>query len=93
MQNFTTKMQNSATTMIEGILLKKLGYNKEAKAAGLPQSEHFIKWQWPMFVLGPAVGSVFYLIIILFIKDDKQTKLETERKLKAMREERAKTQA
>lgn len=85
MQNFTSKMRSGAATLIEGILLKKLGYDSYRKEAGLPQSETFLKWQWPMFCLGPVVGAVLYLIIISFVRDDKEHRAEVERQLKARR--------
>ena len=85
MQNFTSKMRSGATTLIEGILLKKLDYDSYRKEAGLPQNETFLKWQWPMFCLGPVVGAILYLIIISFVKDDKDHRAEVERQLKERR--------
>lgn len=89
MQNFTTKITNGATTLIEGVLLKNLGYSSERKSAGLPQSDTFIKWQWPMFCLGPIVGAVLFLIVISFIKDSDELRAETEKKLRELREQRS----
>jgi len=86
MQNFTTKMTSGAATMIEGIILKVLGYDSNLKTEGLPQGDKFLKWQWPMFMLGPVVGAVLYLIFISFIKDNKEHKMEVERLLKERRE-------
>ena len=85
MQNFTSKMRSGVATLIEGVLLKRLGYDSYRKEQGLPQSETFLKWQWPMFCLGPVVGAVLYLIIISFVKDDKNRRAEVERQLKARR--------
>ena len=90
MQNFTTKMTSGASTLIEGFILKFLGYDSTAKEMGLQQNAKFLKWQWPMFMLGPVVGSVLYLFFISFVKDDKEKKKEIERKL---RERRAQNQA
>lgn len=89
MQNFTTKMTNGATNLIEGFLLKLLKYDSERKAQGLAQNETFLKWQWPMFMLGPVVGALLYLLFISFVKDDKEHKKEVERLLKEKREQRA----
>ncbi len=89
MQNFTTKMTSGASTLIEGFLLKLLKYDSTAKEKGLTQNDTFIKWQWPMFMLGPVVGSVLYLFFISFVKDNKERKQEIERQL---RERRAATQ-
>ena len=85
MQNFTTKMTSGVSSIIEGQLLKRLGYDSYAKEAGLAQNETFIKWQWPMFVLGPVVGAVLYLIIICFVKDNKERREEIEQTLKERR--------
>ena len=41
-----------------------------------------------MFMLGPVVGAVLYLIFISFVKDDKEHKAEVERLLKEKREKR-----
>ncbi len=90
MQNFTTKMQSGVASMIEGQILKRLGYDSYAKEQGKPQNDTFIKWQWPMFVLGPVVGAVLYLIIISFVKDDKEKRDNIEAILK---ERRAKLEA
>lgn len=86
MQNFTTKMTNGATNLIEGLILKFLKYDSHRKTQGLAQNEVFLKWQWPMFMLGPVVGAVLYLFFISFIKDDKAHKQEVERLLKERRE-------
>lgn len=88
MQNFTTKMTSGASTLIEGFILKFLGYDSNLKEQGIPQSEKFLKWQWPMFMLGPVVGAVLYLIFISFVKDNREHKAEVERQLKEMRESR-----
>ena len=87
MQNFTTKMQSGASTLIEGFVLKFLGYDSMSKEQGLPQSEKFLKWQWPMFMLGPVVGAVLYLILISFVKDNKERKQEIERQLRERRQQ------
>ena len=83
MQNFTSKMQSAAGTFIEGQLLSRLGYNRYAIEQGVKQNATFIKWQWPMFMLGPIVGSVLYLIAISFVRDNKEHRAEVERQLKA----------
>ncbi len=87
MQNFTTKMTSGASTLIEGFILKFLGYDSNLKEQGLMQSEKFLKWQWPMFMLGPVVGSVLYLIFISFVKDDKEKKKQIEEQLRIRRQQ------
>ena len=86
MQNFTTKMQGGATSLIEGFILKKLNYDSVAKAANLPQNATFLKWQWPIFALGPVVGAIFYMIVIMFLHDNNESRKEVERQLKERRE-------
>lgn len=85
MQNFITKMQGGISALIEGLILSQLGYDSIKKNAGLPQSDYFNKFQWPMFMLGPITGAVLYLIFISFVKDDKAHKNEVEKKLKERR--------
>ena len=65
---------------------KFLGYDSTLKEKGLPQSEKFLKWQWPMFMLGPVVGAVLYLFFISFVKDNKERKQEIERQLRERRQ-------
>lgn len=95
MQNFVSKMQSGVSSMIEGRLLKYLGYDSYAKEQGKPQNDTFMKWQWPMFILGPVVGAVLYLIIISFVRDSKDRREEIEAALKerrkALEEEAAET--
>ena len=86
MQNFTTKMTSAVTTFIEGRMLGFLKYDSKLNELGKPQNAKFIKWQWPMFMLGPVVGAVLYLIAISFIKDSKEHREEVERQLKERKE-------
>jgi Na+/melibiose symporter-like transporter len=86
MQNFTTKMTSAVTTFIEGRMLGFLKYDSKLNELGKPQNAKFIKWQWPMFMLGPVVGAVLYLIAISFIKDGKEHREEVERQLKERKE-------
>ncbi|NLA76788.1 MAG: MFS transporter [Clostridiales bacterium] len=85
MQNFTTKLGTGASTFIEGVLLKRLGYDRFARDEGRFQSAAFCSKQWPMFMLGPVVGAVLYIIVISFVKDDSEHRDEVERQLKARR--------
>ncbi len=82
MQNFTTKMTTAVTTFIEGRMLSFLKYDSSLLELGKKQNAKFLKWQWPMFMLGPVAGAVLYLIIISFVKDSKEHRAEVERQLK-----------
>ena len=50
----------------------------------------FVRFRWHQFMLGPAIGSALYLIVILFLKDDRAHTKEVERLL---REKRAQMEA
>lgn len=84
MQNFTTKIGESISLFINGQLLTLVGYNQNI--AMTAQNATFMKWQWPMFILGPAVGALLYLAVIVFLKDDKEQKKMIEQELKIRRD-------
>lgn len=86
MQNFTTKMTTAVTTFIEGRMLSYLKYDSSLLGTGKPQNAKFLKWQWPMFMLGPVVGAILYLIIISFVKDSKEHRENVERQLRERKE-------
>ena len=86
MQNFTTKMTTAVTTFIEGRMLSYLKYDSSLLELGKKQNAKFLKWQWPMFMLGPVVGAILYLIIISFVKDSKEHREDVERQLKERKE-------
>ena len=89
MQNFTTKMTSGVRTFIQNYMLFHVleykALDREDYIA--QQGEKFYKWQYPLFMLGPIVGSVLYLVFISFVKDDKQHRAEVEQALKARRAE------
>ncbi len=87
MQNFATKVGEAVSLFINGQLLSLVGYNQNI--AMTAQNAVFMKWQWPMFILGPIVGAVLYLIAIVFVKDDDEQKKMIESELKKRREEMA----
>ncbi len=84
MQNFATKVGEAISLFINGKLLTLVGYNQNI--AMTAQNPVFMKWQWPMFILGPIVGAVLYLFAIAFVKDDKQQRKQVEQELKLRRE-------
>ena len=45
----------------------------------------FLKYRWHLFILGPAIGSALYLLVILFLKDDKEHVALIEKQLKEKR--------
>lgn len=96
MQNFISKLSSAATNFIKGIMLSKMGFVNMKDASGEAidgarlirmQSKNtaFYKYRWHQFMLGPVVGSVLYLITILFLNDDREHMAEVERQLKEKR--------
>lgn len=83
MQNFATKVGDALSLFINGKLLTAVGYNQNI--AMTAQNPVFMKWQWPMFILGPVVGAVLYLSVIAFVKDDKAQRKFVENELKQRR--------
>ncbi|MGN1194601.1 MAG: MFS transporter, partial [Acutalibacteraceae bacterium] len=91
MQNFISKLTSAESKFIQGYLLKFLKFDNNVKrpAGKNPigyQTGRFLKYRWHQFMLGPVVGSVLYLIVILFLNDDREHMAEVERQLKLKRE-------
>lgn len=84
MQNFATKIGDALALLINGQLLKLVRYDE--KIAMTAQNATYMKWQWPMFILGPVVGAVLYLIVIMFVKDDREQQRMIEAELKKRRD-------
>ncbi len=87
MQNFATKVGDALALFINGKLLTLVGYDQNL--AMTAQNPVFMKWQWPMFILGPIVGAVLYLAVIIFVKDDNEERKFIEAELKKRREDAA----
>ncbi len=92
MQNFVSKLTGAIPKFIQGYVLKFLGFDPNIKHAAnqtvinAQVAPRFLKYRWHQFILGPAIGSLLYLIVILFLKDDQTHIAEVERKLKEKRE-------
>lgn len=91
MQNFVSKLTSAIPKFIQGYVLKFLGFDQNIKHAAnqtvinAQVAPRFLKYRWHLFILGPAIGSVLYLIVILFLKDDKEHTAEVERQLREKR--------
>ncbi len=91
MQNFVSKLISAVPKFIQGYVLKFLGFDQNIKHAAnqtvinAQVAPRFLKYRWHLFILGPAIGSALYLLVILFLKDDKEHIAEVERQLKAKR--------
>lgn len=93
MQNFVSKLTGAIPKFIQGYFLKFLGFDANVKHAAnqtvinAQTSTRFLKYRWHQFILGPAIGSALYLIVILFLdNDDAEHMAEVE---KALTEKRA----
>ena len=84
MQNFISKISSAVTLFFSGLILKWLKYDSSKK--NYMQGALYNKWMWPIFMVGPIIGQVLYLIVISFVKDNRDTKLMIEAELKARRE-------
>lgn len=89
MQNFTSKMDAGLQTLVKNLVLFHfLGYtaNKNDEKNIFHQSEKFYKAQFPLFMLSPIIGAISYIIVISFVKDDKEHIAFIEEQLKIRRE-------
>lgn len=87
-QNFISKMQSAVTSLIKGGILSLLKYDQTIPRK-YNQNATYLKWQWPIFMLGPVIGALMYLIVISFVKDDKALKERVESELKERRKQLA----
>lgn len=91
-QNFISKISSAVALLINGFILKWLKYDNTLK--NYQQGALFLKWQWPIFIVGPVIGSIFYLIVISFVKDDPEERKMIESELEKRRNEvKEKTEA
>ena len=79
-RNLTSKAASAAQRLVQGYCLKFLQYNASAVEMNRPQNAHYLKWIWPIYRLGPALGIVFALIPLLLIRypDSLKRQVETE---------------
>lgn len=88
MQNFTAKITAAIQLFINGLILELLHFDGSIEGiAG--QTQAFYDWQWPLFILGPAIGAFLYMIPAFFIKDNKKEREQIESELRSRREAEA----
>lgn len=98
MQNFVSKLSAAVSKLIQGYVLKGLKFNNkivENKTAlsgaalirAQSKNSPFFKYRWHQFMLGPIIGSILYLVTIIFLNDDREHMAEVERLLKEKRNE------
>ncbi len=93
MQNFVSKLTGAIPKFIQGYFLKWLGFDANVKVASnqtvinAQTAPRFLKYRWHHFILGPAIGSLLYLVVILFLdSDDAEHMAEVEKALREKRE-------
>ena len=92
MQNFVSKITGAIPKFIQGYMLKFLGFNEKLGTGGsttikAQTAPRFLKYRWHQFVLGPAIGSALYLIVILFLQEDNAEHVaDVERQIQERRE-------
>ena len=92
MQNFVSKLTDAVKKLIQGYLLKLLKFDigvkrPEGRNPIGYQTGRFMKYRGHQFMLGPVIGSALYLIVILFLDDDREHIAEVERQLKEKRKQ------
>ena len=86
MQNLVAKIGSALQSLISGIVLQMVHFDNSLEGiAGQPPE--FYKWQWPLFILGPAVGAALYLIPMLMLKYSEKERKTVEEELQKRREE------
>ncbi|MBQ1995529.1 MAG: MFS transporter [Clostridia bacterium] len=75
MQNFVSKLTGAIPKFIQGTMLTFMGFNEKLGTGGSDTirsqtAPRFLKYRWHQFILGPAIGSALYLIVILFLQED-----------------------
>ena len=82
-QNLISKLGTAMSSIIKGYILRFIKYDSSRDLR--QQGAGFNKAQWPLFILGPIVGSILYIIVISFVNDDKDLKAFIEQELRARR--------
>lgn len=86
--SFSNKLNKSLVALISNVTLYSfLGYRVDE---GDPeyifhQSEKFYKWQYPIYMLSPVIGEALYILVISFVRDDKEHTAEVARELEKRR--------
>ncbi|MBR0120955.1 MAG: MFS transporter [Clostridia bacterium] len=78
-QNFISKISSAANSLISGYILSWLKYDNTKK--NFLQGSLYMKWQWPIFIAGPIIGEILYLIVIAFVRDDPEVRARVEAEL------------
>ncbi len=88
MQNFVAKITSALQSLINGLVLSALHFDNTLPGI-TGQPAEFYKWQWPLFILGPAIGAALYLIPMLLLKYSEKERKEVEDALQKKRDAEA----
>ena len=89
LQNLVAKAGSGLDTFFTGLTLSMLSFDATKYDLGLPQDPVFYKYVWPVYIMGPALGSLLYLIPLLMIRYSKAQKAQVEKELKERRAAKA----
>jgi len=79
--------------MVTGYCLRFTQYSAENVKLGLPQNDHFRRWAWPVYQLGPAIGAVMSLAPLLLLRYPDTLKNQVEADLARRRDLAEESQA
>lgn len=85
LQNLVAKAGSGLDIFFTGLTLSIISFDATKYDLGLPQDENFYKYVWPVYILGPALGSILYLVPLLMIRYSKKQKAQVEKELKERR--------
>ena len=81
LQNLVAKAGSGLDTFFTGVTLSMLCFDATKYDLGEPQDPVFYKFVWPIYIMGPALGSVLYLVPLLMMKYSKKQKEMIEQEL------------
>jgi len=85
-RGLTGKLAGGVRRMVTGYCLRFTQYSAERVKLGLPQNEHYRRWSWPVYQLGPALGAVMSLVPLLLLRYPDSLKNQVEAELAQRRE-------
>jgi GPH family glycoside/pentoside/hexuronide:cation symporter len=83
-QSLVVKATGAIGNVISGFVLDLLCYDSSITDIS-GQSATFYRWQWPLFILGPAIGALLYLIPVMMIHYPKEKREMVEKELSERR--------
>ncbi len=88
LQNLVAKAGTGIDTFFTGVTLSLLAFDATKYELGEAQDPLFYKWVWPIYIMGPAIGSILYLVPLLMMKYSQKQKQEVENELHIRRNQK-----